>query len=68
MLTCPSFFSRSRARCLFAVSQSLPPIPHLEAMYRHAAASTRLLGELGHGAGVMIHPRDEILGRDTHWD
>lgn len=47
----------------FAVSQSLPPIPHLESLYRHTSASIRLLGDMGVGAAVMVDVREEVLGK-----
>jgi hypothetical protein len=46
-----------------AVSQSLPPIPHLESVYRHTSASIRLLGDMGVGAAAMVDVREEVLGK-----
>ncbi|ORY67939.1 concanavalin A-like lectin/glucanase domain-containing protein [Leucosporidium creatinivorum] len=45
------------------VSQSLPPIPHLESLYRHTSASIRLLGDMGVGAAAMVDVREELLGK-----
>ncbi|KAM0753364.1 competence/damage-inducible protein CinA [Meredithblackwellia eburnea MCA 4105] len=43
------------------VSLSLPPIPHLEAAYRHCSATVSWLGELGSGAAAFVDVRREVL-------
>ncbi|KAK4703318.1 Ran-binding protein 9/10, partial [Phenoliferia sp. Uapishka_3] len=44
------------------VSLSLPPIPHLEAMYRQTSAVVDLLGECGNGGAVFVDVRREMVG------
>ncbi|KAM0790579.1 hypothetical protein ACM66B_004446 [Microbotryomycetes sp. NB124-2] len=46
------------------VSQSLPPIPHLESMVRHTHAVVDLLGESGSGASALVDI-DQMLFSQT---
>ncbi|KAK4052488.1 hypothetical protein OIV83_002290 [Microbotryomycetes sp. JL201] len=44
------------------VSQSLPPIPHLESMFRHTHAVVDLLGECGSGASALVDVDQHLFG------
>ncbi|GEM12860.1 ran-binding protein [Rhodotorula toruloides] len=41
---------------------NLPPVPALEALYRHASASIRLAGDVGCGSAAMVDMWSEVLG------
>lgn len=60
------FWSLSKGSLLISlprtVSQSLPPKPHLESLYRHAGAAMKLLGDLGAGSAALVNVREELLG------
>lgn len=61
----PSSLTRVRERRLMIfemiVSQSLPARPHLETIYRHAAAAVELLVDEGVGSAALVDIRAEIL-------
>ncbi|BGP18373.1 hypothetical protein JCM10213_000368 [Rhodosporidiobolus nylandii] len=44
------------------LAASLPPVPGLEQLYRHTAASIQLAGDLGAGSAAMVDVRKEVLG------
>ncbi|BGP33961.1 hypothetical protein JCM10296v2_005770 [Rhodotorula toruloides] len=41
---------------------NLPPVPALEALYRHASATIQLAGDVGCGSAAMVDVRSEVLG------
>ncbi|BGP42022.1 hypothetical protein JCM10449v2_006019 [Rhodotorula kratochvilovae] len=43
-------------------ASNLPPMPALEALYRHAAATVQLAGDVGVGSAAMVDVRREVLG------
>lgn len=45
-----------------AGAANLPPVPALEALYRHASASIQLAGDVGCGSAAMVDVRTEVLG------
>ncbi|GJN92586.1 hypothetical protein Rhopal_005617-T1 [Rhodotorula paludigena] len=45
------------------LASDLPPMPPLEALYRHAAATIQLAGDRGVGSAALVDVRQEVLGR-----
>ncbi|GAA5874549.1 hypothetical protein JCM1840_002226 [Sporobolomyces johnsonii] len=43
------------------LAAALPPIPALEHLYRHAAASIQLAGDFGAGSAALVDVRKEVL-------
>jgi hypothetical protein len=43
------------------VASSLPPVPALEQLFRHTAASIQLAGDLGSGSAAMVDVRKELF-------
>ncbi|GAA5989930.1 hypothetical protein JCM11641_002814 [Rhodosporidiobolus odoratus] len=44
------------------LAANLPPVPALEQLYRHTAATIQLAGDLGAGSAAMVDLRKEVLG------